>query len=92
MMFNDWHWLDSRTNAQQERYLNWLKSINGKKVLAIEIGAGDAIATIRHQAQVLRRNHAQTLIQINPNPAYYADMVIAEGALSALTKIRSCFA
>ena len=92
MMFNDWHWLDSRTNAQQERYKNWLESIKGKKVVAIEIGAGGAIATIRYQAQVLRRNHAQTLIQINPNPANYADMVITEGALSALTKIQTRFA
>jgi NAD-dependent SIR2 family protein deacetylase len=87
MMFNDWHWLDSRTSVQQERYKNWLESIKGKKVVIIEIGAGDAIATIRYQAQVLRRNHAQTLIQINPNPANYADMVIAEGALTALTTI-----
>jgi NAD-dependent SIR2 family protein deacetylase len=88
MMFNDWHWLDSRANAQQERHNKWIESIKGKKVVAIEIGAGDAIATIRYQSQLLRRKYAQTLIQINPNPGKYADIVISDGAFSALSQIQ----
>jgi NAD-dependent SIR2 family protein deacetylase len=89
LMFNDNYWLESRTHAQQVRYHNWLKSINAKKVVVIEIGAGDAIPTVRYQAQTLRRNYAQTLIQINPNPGTYADIVISEGALNGLRNIQN---
>ncbi len=92
LMFNDWYWLETRTKEQEKRYLDWLESIKDKKVVVIEIGAGDAIATVRYQAQVLRRNHAQHLIQINPNPAKYADIVIADGALNALSSIQNMIA
>ena len=47
----------------------------------------DAIATIRYQAQVLRLNNAQTLIQINPKLAKYVDIILACGALNGLTTI-----
>lgn len=87
LMFNDYYWQEDRTNAQEQRYQDWLVTLAGKQVVVLEIGAGDAIATIRYQAQLLRRNHAQTLIQINPNPAKYADIVIAQGAMHALTEI-----
>lgn len=89
MMFNDWYWLDSRTNVQQKRYNQWLDSIQGKQIVVVEIGAGDTIATIRYQARTLRQGYAQTLIQINPNPDKYADVVIKAGALSALSQIQA---
>jgi NAD-dependent SIR2 family protein deacetylase len=89
MMFNDWYWLDSRTSAQQQRYNHWLGSIQGKQIVVVEIGAGDTIATIRYQARTLRQRYAQTLIQINPNPDKYADVVIKAGALSALSQIQA---
>ena len=88
LMFNDWYWLDSRTSAQQQRFNDWLGGIQGKQVAVLEIGAGDTIATIRYQARKLRERYAQTLIQINPNPDKYADVVIKAGALSALSQIQ----
>lgn len=88
LMFGDWYWQENRTKAQQKRYFSWLETLQGKRVVVIEIGAGATIATVRHQAQVLRRKYAQTLIQINPNPAKYADIVIAESAFSGLTNIK----
>lgn len=88
MMFNDYYWQEDRTNAQEKRYQDWLDTLKGKRVVVVEIGAGDAIPTIRYQARHLRQKYAHRLIQINPNPAKYADMVIAEGALSALQKIK----
>jgi predicted GTPase len=90
-MFGDWYWQESRMEAQQKRYVKWLETVQGKRVVVIEIGAGDAIATVRYQAQRLRTQVAHRIIQINPNPAKYADIIIAEGALSGLTSITACF-
>lgn len=87
LMFNDWYWLESRTNLQQKSFQAWLAKTTGKRIVIIEIGAGNKIATIRHQAVQLKRQTKGTLIQINPNCDKYADIIIQEGALSALTKI-----
>lgn len=89
MMFNDYYWQEDRTNAQEQRYQQWLATLKGKQIVVVEIGAGDAIPTIRYQAKHLRHGYAQTLIQINPNPAKYADIVIAQGAATALIEINN---
>ncbi len=88
LMFNDYYWQEDRANAQEQRYQDWLDTLKGKRVVVLEIGAGDAIPTIRYQARSVRQKYAHTLIQINPNPAKYADIVIAEGALSAMQQIK----
>lgn len=88
MMFNDYCWQEDLVNAQEQRYQDWLDTLKGKQVVVLEIGAGDAIPTIRYQARSVRHKYAHTLIQINPNPAKYADIVIAEGALSAMQQIK----
>lgn len=88
LMFNDYYWQEDRANAQEQRYQEWLAALEGKRVVVVEIGAGDAIPTIRYQARSVRQKYAHTLIQINPNPAKYADIVIAEGALSAMQQIK----
>jgi NAD-dependent SIR2 family protein deacetylase len=87
LMFNDWYWDERRTTEQHQRQQEWLKQIRGKQLVVIELGAGASIATVRHQAKMLKNYHQAKVIQINPEPDRYAHAVIAEGALSALTKI-----
>lgn len=87
LMFNDWYWQETRKSEQHNRYVKWLKTVKDKNVVLIEIGAGDAIPTIRYEAKRLRYDVGQTLIQINPNPDKYADVVVGSGALDALARI-----
>lgn len=87
LMFNDGYWDERRTEEQNQRQQAWLKQIRGKSLAIIELGAGAAIATVRHQSRLLRNQHQGKIIQINPEPDDYAQVVIADGALSALTKI-----
>ena len=89
LMFNDWYWSDKRTIAQSEHFNAWLSQASGKRLVIVEIGAGNSIATIRHQAGRLKRQTGATLIQINPNPDKYADITLKDGALSALSQIHS---
>ena len=65
---------------------NWLNKISGNLVI-IEIGAGKAVPTVRHFSENIRYNYKSTLIRINPREADGADIIINEGALSALEKI-----
>jgi NAD-dependent SIR2 family protein deacetylase len=62
LMFNDWDWDSARTMEQSSRYARWLQSIQGKRVVAIEIGAGLAIPTVRHECE----RRAELLLRINP--------------------------
>ena len=69
LMFSDWGWNAKRTEKQEYRFSKWIKSIqtSKKKLVIIEIGAGEVIPTIRqegnHQA---KKSSKYTLIRINP--------------------------
>ncbi len=91
LMFNDWYWDERRTAEQSQRQQDWLQQIRGKQLVVIEIGAGAAIPTVRHQARLLRNQHQAKIIQINPQPDHYANVIIADGALSALMQIEAAY-
>ncbi|MGL4549626.1 MAG: SIR2 family NAD-dependent protein deacylase [Gemmataceae bacterium] len=65
VMFSDLEWLWHRYKEQRIRYAQWLRQIEGKKVVAVEIGAGVAIPTVREECE----REGQTLIRINPGEA-----------------------
>lgn len=68
LMFNDWSWLGQRSEAQQHRFAAWLDGLakSSAKLVVIELGAGSAIATVRHTSERIAENLGGTLIRINP--------------------------
>ena len=43
LMFGDWEWDPSRYAAQALRYEGWLRQVQGRRLVAVELGAGLAI-------------------------------------------------
>lgn len=66
LMFGDAHWDDAVTAAQQELYRAWLKRIRGARLVIVELGAGQAIPTVRMQSERVAASHGARLIRINP--------------------------
>jgi NAD-dependent SIR2 family protein deacetylase len=62
LMFNDWDWDESRTTEQHARYTTWLRRVKETRIVAIELGAGLAIPTVRRECEARSRR----LIRINP--------------------------
>jgi NAD-dependent SIR2 family protein deacetylase len=88
LMFGDWSWISDRQDMQQERQEQWLAQV--RQPVVIELGAGTAIATVRHFAhRIVRQRHGR-LVRINPREPEVADardVGLAMGALDALSKI-----
>jgi NAD-dependent SIR2 family protein deacetylase len=68
LMFGDWSWISTRTEVQTSQRSTWLKQISGARLrlAVVEIGAGEAVATIRRQSEFIARAYGATLIRINP--------------------------
>lgn len=88
LMFDDWHWLAARRELQELRQRRWLEQ--ARRPVVIEIGAGVNIATVRHFAHRVVRQHNGALIRINPREAQVGTLPgigIDAGALQTLTAI-----
>ena len=68
LMFGDWGWISHRTNSQNKRLHQWLDSlkINHSQLVIIEIGAGNAVPTVRHLSENVSAQLSARLIRINP--------------------------
>jgi len=68
LMFDDYSWLDHRTNTQRVFFNAWLKELAtaSAKLAVIELGAGSAIPTVRRTSERVAAEHGGTLIRINP--------------------------
>jgi len=66
-LFYDWFWVSNNSVAQQIRYNKWQKEIKStnKKIIALEIGAGKTIDTLRKAARNFIGEEIP-LIRINP--------------------------
>jgi NAD-dependent SIR2 family protein deacetylase len=87
LMFNDQEWLSFRCQEQRSCYLNWLQSLKGKRIVAIEFGAGLAIPTVRQECE----SRAATLIRVNPREPEIRSVHSLRGislSLGALDAIR----
>jgi len=60
LMFNDWNWLEERTDKQMNNYSRWKN--NTKNIVVIEIGAGKNIPTVRLEME----KTSKEIIRINP--------------------------
>jgi NAD-dependent SIR2 family protein deacetylase len=85
LMFGDWEWDPARLKVQRDNYADWLQRVEDGRVVAVELGAGLAIPTVREECE----ERAQTLIRINPREADTpaGGISLPLGALEALGKI-----
>jgi NAD-dependent SIR2 family protein deacetylase len=85
LMFCDGTWVPRRTDAQEQSLASWFADHPG--ALALEIGAGSAIPTIRH----LCARAGGAVIRINPDPDEHdeprATATIQLGAAAGLTAL-----
>ena len=69
LMFGDYSWNSGRTMNQEISYEKWLLGVisKHKKLAVIEIGAGNAIPTVRQEGESLVKKYKNSkLIRINP--------------------------
>lgn len=89
LMFNDWGWNHSRTDAQRERLKSWVGKLSaeGAKLAIVEIGAGTAVPTVRNTSERVAKDFDVPLIRINPRESFGARIELPLGALDALQKV-----
>ena len=68
LMFGDWSWVAARNVSQRKRLATWLGTISSKNhpLAVVEIGAGEAVPTVRNHSEHLVREYQARLIRINP--------------------------
>ena len=89
LMFGDGAWLPGRSSAQGRRLEAFLEEHGEERLAVLELGAGTAVATIRHLSERLGRGPGATVIRVNPREADIRapHLGIAAGALEALRGI-----
>jgi len=88
LMFDDWHWVDGRTEQQHARQQRWLHAV--QRPVVIEIGAGNAIPIVRHFSNRVIRQHGGKLVRVNLRESGVqrpVDVGLADTALAALQAI-----
>ena len=85
LMFGDFDWLSSRCDRQHARYGRWLEATRGKRIAAIELGAGTAIPTVRLECT----QRAGVLVRVNPREPQTppGGIALPAGALEAILRI-----
>jgi hypothetical protein len=81
---NDSHWIEDRTNQQIQHLETWIAQC--QKLVAVEIGAGRAIPTVRRFGE----HYSDCLIRINPRDFKIREdrgIGMAGGELDALDQI-----
>jgi NAD-dependent SIR2 family protein deacetylase len=95
LMFGDWSWLSSRSDAQRDRFEAFVEANEDERLAVVELGAGTAIPTIRHTSERLgSHGGGATVIRINVRePEIEPPHVgIAAGAREALGRIDALLA
>ena len=69
LMFGDDGFIGNRTDAQLDRFNTWLNSLHGWRVVVVELGAGQAIPTVRWLSEQLVDDLGAKLIRINVREA-----------------------
>lgn len=89
LMFGDFAWEYSRTDAQRDRLSHWVEKLEneGAKLAIVEIGAGTAVPTVRNTSEQIANRFHVPLIRINPRESFGAEIELPMGALKALEKL-----
>eukprot|EP00405_Crypthecodinium_cohnii_P036361 CAMPEP_0206541660 /NCGR_PEP_ID=MMETSP0325_2-20121206/9738_1 /ASSEMBLY_ACC=CAM_ASM_000347 /TAXON_ID=2866 /ORGANISM="Crypthecodinium cohnii, Strain Seligo" /LENGTH=301 /DNA_ID=CAMNT_0054039627 /DNA_START=185 /DNA_END=1090 /DNA_ORIENTATION=- len=72
LMFGDMYWEGSRTGAQQRRFMKWVQSMkkSDSNLVVVELGAGEAVPTVRRTSEAMVRQLGGTLLRINPRDSH----------------------
>ncbi len=89
LMFGDWSWESSRTDAQSRRFQSWLAMLEKERarLAIIEIGAGTAVPTVRMTSEDVAHHFGVPLIRVNPREHEGAEIGLPMGAQKALEKL-----
>lgn len=91
LMFGDWGWDSSRSDAQERRFRDWTRRIRaeGARLAVIECGAGTAVPTIRMICENAIDHPDSLLIRVNTRDPRVppGHVSIPERALAALRAI-----
>ena len=89
LMFGDFGWEYSRTDAQRDRLMTWMDKLEreGAKLAIVEMGAGTAVPTVRNTSEQIAQRFNVPLIRINPRESFGADIELPLGAAEALAQI-----
>jgi len=87
--FGDDAWIDDEVKAADGRLATWLHSVQGAKVVVIEVGAGTKLPFIRRNAEIIAAELRVPVIRINLHEALAGPGVIPInlGAAEALAAI-----
>jgi NAD-dependent SIR2 family protein deacetylase len=90
LMFGDWSWDPSRTQAQERRLAEWLDAVGAASLAIVECGAGTAIPSVRHFCERAAAANRGTLIRINVREPQVprGGIGLPLGALEALRAIQ----
>lgn len=93
LMFGDWEWEESRSEEQQRRLNQWLKQVALKRLVIIELGAGNAVPTVRNFSEALTASLKGQLIRINVREPEVppGQIGLAMGAKAALEAIEAAW-
>ncbi|MBF0260513.1 MAG: NAD-dependent deacetylase [Magnetococcales bacterium] len=72
LMFSDGQWLEKRSAEQEARMQQWLSDAHKQnaRLVIVEIGAGNAVPTIRQSSEHFVRKYAARLIRVNPRDSW----------------------
>jgi NAD-dependent SIR2 family protein deacetylase len=91
LMFGDWHWISGRSDQQAQRFSDWVNMIKHHtySLVVIEIGAGEAVPTVRFKSESLARLDKAALIRINPRDDQVPSghFSISAGGVAGINKI-----
>ncbi|MBF0631258.1 MAG: NAD-dependent deacetylase [Magnetococcales bacterium] len=95
LMFGDGSWNELPSRAQGKRRASWLETLKGARLVIIELGAGEAVATVRHFSQSVARRADASLIRINPRDVRVHGnhhIALQTGALEGLKRLKGLLA
>ncbi len=88
LMFGDGGWLHQRSEIQRERQRGFMERARRESVVAVELGAGRAIPTVRSESEwVLRMGGAHVRINPREPQGTTRTLSLAMGGLAALEAI-----
>lgn len=72
LMFGDWSWISTRSDMQSGELNSWIGNLrrNRTKLAVVEMGAGQAVPTVRMKSEYVANSLNGTLIRINPRDYY----------------------
>lgn len=97
LMFGDWGWDGSRTETSHRALSSWMADLRRtrRSLVVVELGAGEAVPTVRRMSEAVARNFDCCLVRINPRDSHIpggdrtAGVSLACGAAEGLSLIDS---